>query len=92
MKKNSGIKARANRFSKISRACNISSTYLVFSCDIRSILNQQLHHFHLALNATNVERGSSILEQGEVAQNKLHTITEFENIDHKKFNMHIQSS
>ena len=50
----------------MSRASNISSVYLVFSCDIRSILNQQLHHFHLAFNAANVERSSSILEQGEV--------------------------
>ena len=50
----------------MSRASNISSVYLVFSCDIRSTLNQQLHYFHLAFNATNVERSFSILEQGEV--------------------------
>ena len=62
------------------RASNLSSVYLVFSCDIRSIFNQQLHHFHLAFNATNVEGSSSILEQGEMATEY---ITEFENVNHK---------
>ena len=70
--------APINRFSEISRACK--STHLVFSCDIRSILKQQLHNFYLALSATNVERCSSILDHGKVGQKKLHTITEFENI------------
>ena len=70
----------------MSRASNISRVYLVFGCDIRSIFNQQLHHFHLAFNATNMERSSSILEQGEVATE---CITELENVNHKISHMHI---
>ena len=51
------------------------STNLVFSCDISSTFNQQLHHFHLAFNATNVERSSSTLKSLSDKERSPHKIS-----------------
>jgi len=37
------------------------TTNIIFSGGVSSMLNQQLHNLHFALNATNMERSSSIL-------------------------------